>query len=239
MNSLDVALSTGALADLGAAGPACDFTFVVRDRSYDLPSVAAEFLSPRLRQLHAIDETINEITLAVGDLDEVFENFISLSQGSTVTIDLETAEQFVMICCELEDWDVAALIDGKMKMSVTKDNAIDLLLFHSNISSDFSSEVNLIASHFHEVAAATDRLSISLISEIISDRSPRVESEDWLYYYVMNRMRTSRDFKGLLEFVEFEYLSSSKMSEFINLIWSSASELNISILRGLCMRLMC
>jgi hypothetical protein len=74
--SLDVGLSAKGLANIPRRVD--DFTFLVGSRRYHCPSLIAEFLSPRVSELHGIDDTVREFCVEVDaeDARDVFGAFI-------------------------------------------------------------------------------------------------------------------------------------------------------------------
>jgi hypothetical protein len=65
MNVNKTVLSSRGLANVQCETASPDFTFIVGSGRYQCPSVVAEFLSPRASQLHAIDATINKLSLDI------------------------------------------------------------------------------------------------------------------------------------------------------------------------------
>jgi hypothetical protein len=78
---------------------------------------------------------------------------------------------------------------------------------------------------------------ISVMSEVLSSGSLKVEDGDFVYDYIVRRMLSDSDFFSLLDFVRFDYLSDSNISEFLDLISYSPSDLNLFLFRRLRSRL--
>jgi hypothetical protein len=221
MDSLRISLSARLLGTLRVPATEDNFTFVVDGRCYCFPSTAAEFLSPWVRDLHALDATINELSLVINNDSDIFEKLIAFSQGEAV--------ELLPVCSALRNWELAGSIDRLLNPSQTADAAIGRLLLYSQTPSD----IDFLASRFCDVAG----FGISMLSDIISHPALQIESEDWLFDYIAHKMELDTAFINLFEFVEFRYISASKMSDFINMVSGSAAALNISILRKLLDRL--
>jgi hypothetical protein len=233
MDSVSISLSARSLGTPRVRATEDNFTFVVGGRRYCFPLVAAEFLSPRVRALHAIDATTNELLLAVDNDNNVFGSLIPLSQGAAVSLSQQSAAELLPVCAALSNWELAGSIERLLNPSQTADAAIGRLLLYSQTPSD----LGFLASRFCELAGSADGLGISMLSEIISHPTLHIESEDWLYDYIIYKMEQDSAFISLFEFLEFKHISRMKMSEFIDRISGSEAELNISIYRKLLGRL--
>jgi hypothetical protein len=122
-----------------------------------------------------------------------------------------------------------------LKKSITAHDAFARL----GTSMDVSSEIEFIASHVYEMSDEVNSADISAMSAILGHESLHIESEDWLFEFILSRMAENLEFVGLMEFVQFEYLSTSNLSEFIDNICEPIQELNVCILRRLRFRLQC
>jgi hypothetical protein len=102
--------------------------------------------------------------------------------------------------------------------------------------------VDFVASHFFEI----ERLLLvkfprTIIIQILSSESLRIESEDSLYEFTREGIEKDCNDFEMLEFIQFEYLSCGKMSDFIE--WSCESHevfrdlFSMRIWRAICVRL--
>jgi hypothetical protein len=229
MDPVRVALSSRALQQIQAKGADGNFTFIIGRCRYQWPVIAAEFLSPRVCRLRSIDATIEEVSLQTDDFGGHFERFLLLGRGEAIEIDEKSRNPFLHWTRELKNSELAAQISSREHISI--ENACELLAFHSETLCDISSDLAFVASHFCEVAKHTTKLNSSVISAVLSHPSLTIESEDFLYRYVMN---SSLD---LLEFVRFENLPPDVISDFLDTV--CIEDMNLSVIQRLKSRLVC
>ena len=57
-----------------------DFTFVVNGKIYSTPRFVADILSPKIRKLHYVDESINEFRINTDNesIEDYFQDFLKL-----------------------------------------------------------------------------------------------------------------------------------------------------------------
>jgi hypothetical protein len=215
-----------------------DFTFVVGSRRYHCPSFIAQFLSPRVCSVHLIDDTTKEFSISVDDKQEIFNDILSLGFGDDVVFDATNKTTILSICCGLGNSELYEKICQGFEEELCVDNVIDRLNDLNNIGKDISREVEFIASHFHELKDSLKSMtSSSMIMAIVNHSSLKIESEDSLYEFIVNGISNNCEFFGLLEFVRFEYLSTSNFIEFFDMMSNSFEYFNESLWRSLRSRL--
>jgi hypothetical protein len=190
-SSLSVRLSAKGLFNVRAESPDAKFAFIVAGRRHECSWGAAEFVSPRVSDLHSFDATIDELIIDVDDPENFFDEFVAAASGGCVTMSPPNCEVFLSICAALDNRELSR----QLSPTITVSNAVDRI----RLGVDISAEVAFIASHFYEFAAGVDELPLPIISEIISHPSLALDSEDSLYDFVRNR-----DLE-LLEYVRMEY----------------------------------
>jgi hypothetical protein len=97
---------------------------------------------------------------------------------------------------------------------------------------DISAELELIASHFCDflrLPDALNRLSFSVIYDIISRGSLRLDNEDSFYSFIRKFTETNREMFHLPEFVRFEYCSPDVMNDFCHFLSGHFYEITTSI----------
>jgi hypothetical protein len=194
------------------------FTFVLGSRRYRCPSSVAQFLSPRVCHLHWIDATIDELGLEVYDRDELFRSVLEAARGGSIALDSAHRRTFASIFAALWDSELCeCVLGGRMAM----EKVVNRLQFLSRTRCDVSTELELIASRFYEFSHhpdALNTLSFPLIYERLGHRSLRLESEDCNSELISKVTETNWEFIRLLEFVKFEYCSTDKMKNLLELI---------------------
>jgi hypothetical protein len=217
-----------------------DFTFVVGSRRYPCPSFVAEFLSPRIYDIHSVDDTLNEFRVEVQDPNAHFEAFLGLSEGNSVSIDEGNRQTILEICIELRNSELYNGISACSTNEVQIGNVIDRALFASRTGCNIAADLEFISSHFYEIkepAEALKSFDVATIFEIISHLSLKISSENSLYDFAMDCISKNPDFSILLECIRFEYLSQSKFMEFIIFLSNSFEYLSYSVWESLRRRL--
>jgi hypothetical protein len=227
MATVEVRLSAAGLANIRHRELPDKFTFIVGAHRHECPSIPADFLSPRVSDLHSIDPTLSELSLDVSDPGGVFDGVLLLGRGATIGLESSLGPKFGEFRRELRNWELPDF------ESITASNVFDRLLGGSgNLL-----ELEFIASHFCELSEKMSVLDNSTVCAIISHPSLKIESEDWLYDFIANR--PPGDFLRLAEFILFEHLSASRVCHFLDLVADSISEIDLPLLRRLLPRLAC
>jgi hypothetical protein len=95
--------------------------------------------------------------------------------------------------------------------------------------------VDFVASHFFEIERSLlVRLPRTIIIQILSSESLRIDSEDSLYEFTRERVGNDINDFELLEFIQFEYLSCGKMSQSHEVF---RDLLSMGIWQAICVRL--
>jgi hypothetical protein len=100
------------------------------------------------------------------------------------------------------------------------------------IGCDISREVEFLSSHFYEMKNGREifkSLRSSMMSEVLSGPGLRIRSEDILYELIIGPIGDDYEFQSLLQFIRFEYLSTSQFIGFFDLIYESFHYLDYSI----------
>jgi hypothetical protein len=195
-----------------------DFTLVVGSRCYQCPTMIAEFLSPRVCDLHALDPTAKELLVLIDDPKDVFSELLSLGDGKTIAIDSAKRSAIMAICGELWNSELYENLRQGTSDEVTVEGVIERLTYRSRMHSDTSEEVEFLASHFYDISDPMNELRalpLSVVRDVVSHPSLRVASEDSLYDFIVSQL--SED-PSALECVRFEYLSVAKFVGFVDLI---------------------
>jgi hypothetical protein len=142
-----------------------NFTFIVGSREYLCPSFIAEFLSPRVCQIHSSDETMNELRLDIEDTKDVFSQFLSLGDGRTIGINRKNRFTMLAICEELWNSEVYDSVYRGTLTDITREKVIDRMRILSKKGCDISREVEFMASNFYDTdASEIESFSFAMIS---------------------------------------------------------------------------
>jgi hypothetical protein len=103
---------------------------------------------------------------------------------------------------------------------------------------DISREVESVVEHIAELLnRCFAELDCSILREILGHRKMQIESEDWLFDFVISSIERDISKVEVLEFIYFEMLNSSSMKQFAQLDFEYISGLNSQIWQRICNRL--
>jgi hypothetical protein len=148
--TISVRLSARGLANIQEKEEYNDFEFVVGESHYRCPWFIADFLSPRIAQLHSIDNTIGSFVINTKDAKSEFSKFLLLGRGDEIVIDDDNRDFYELLIQEVENAELSAMIfdNGQTEMSV--ETAIGQLGRHVRFNFDSAKLIELIASHFDD-----------------------------------------------------------------------------------------
>jgi hypothetical protein len=231
-------LSAKGLAMISWDNYECDFKFKIGTKEYFCPSFVAEFLSPRISNLRKNDCTIQEFQLETVDSEKCFECFLSLGFGSSVCLNGEDYLIFENLSFELGATEFYEQIFKEFSGDINPENVCDRLKKLEQLNCFCDDEIAFAASHFKNIdSTSIEKLSVSLLFQILKHDSLRIENEDWLFDIVLSLISKDQDYCSRLELIGYEYLSKSSIESFIDLISKSFEFLTYSIWQNLRSRL--
>ena len=235
MDSVSFELSGRSVGE-AAALEKRSFVFVVDGVEYPCCRFQACFVSARVRRLLASDCCLSRLCLRVTDDEDHFKDVVRLMNGHRISITPANASFLEACARELENDELLSRIlsfqlDGDISLS----NVVDRIRIKSESHSDYTSELDFIASHFSEVGFdVLQSLRVGDLELVLANPLLKLESEDKLYDTIMLLVRENGDdYTVLLRCVEVTYLSESKVKEFLDRIfpdmvdasvWASFSE---------------
>jgi hypothetical protein len=218
-------LSAKGLAMISWINCECDFKFKIGTEEYFCPSFVAEFLSPRISNLRKSDCTIEEFEIETVDSGKCFERFLSLGFGSSVYLNCEDYLIFQHLSVELGSTEFYEQVFEKFEIEINPQNICDRLKHLEKLNCFCENEIAFAASHFTNIdSTSIDKLSVSLLFEILKHDSLIIQSEDWLFDIVLSLILKDKDYCSLLELIGYEYLSKSSIESFFDLISKSSIE---------------
>jgi hypothetical protein len=174
-----------------------DFTFLVGTSSYCCPSFVADFLSPHISKLRSVDPTIHEFVIETADPHDDFLSFLALGAGYTVLVNFNNATFFGSLCRELANVVILQLISHSSHESLNCRTVIDQLLLLCELCGNCETEVAFCASHFHELPSSSlSKLSLPILSTILSHQSLKLKSEDSLYEFIFHQLERSWEYSA-------------------------------------------
>jgi hypothetical protein len=246
--TLKLSLTAKGLAILPSSIYKNDFTFMVGGHKYECPSIIAEFLSPAICRLRETDISLISYTVNTNDSTGEFLKFLSLGQGSTLSIDSSKHSFYYDVCEQLENSELLAVLMNGIEVEMTSNTVLKRLKRIQRVNGDFGKEIEFAASHFNEISSSISVSNSGSISDcnsitfeilylIPAHPSLKVKDEDWLLSFVIDIVSKNDTYFSLFEIIQFEYLSDSGIRQFVDIISMSFGLLTISIWTQLSNRL--
>lgn len=165
----DVSLSAKGLMNIPRTIIDHDYTFIVGSTRYECPLFVACLLSPRISSILVTDPTMREFVIETEDASGYFGEFLSLGWGSTLEVSAGNRNRYFQFLGEL--WN-RELFESQAGNSLTRENAIDRLLFAIAANAVSSADIDFCASHFFELdITRANSLDLKIVLVIISNSS--------------------------------------------------------------------
>lgn len=221
-----------------------DFDFIMNKEIFSVNRIIADFLSPIVRKIHAVDPALSAFEVKnEHEYDKCyFRDVIRLAEFQQVELTDENIKPLQYFFTQLGNSELmeSILYENNVNSSnlkekkptvLTKENVFQQLRLKHQIELSVKDEINYISSHLFELESIIenhdDVLSFDLWREILSSHSICLSSEDWLFEYILQRSKKDRSFISLLEFVKLKELKTSSLHKFFSEV--SLSELNSSL----------
>jgi hypothetical protein len=184
-----------------------DFQFKIGNNKYFCPSFVAEFLSPRISNLRKSDSTIKSFQIETVDSAKCFERFLSPGFGSSVCLSCEDYLIFEKLSVELGSTEFYEQLFEEFEGEINAQNVCDRLKHLEQLNCFCEREIAFAVSHFTNIdSISIDKLSVSLLVQILKHDSLIIKNEDWLFDIVLSLILKDRDYCSLLELIGYEYL---------------------------------
>lgn len=229
-----------------------NFTFIVDGKRYRTPRIVADLLSPKIRRLHFVDETINEFCIETNnnttinqESEDYFEEFLQIFTNDHIILNNQQKMFFTKYFSELGNTDECIRIQSDILSSISTENAIDQLLIILNISHHISDDISIetsiindsitfISKHFEEISKEKLKLlPIEFLKETLNSNSLQIVDEDSLFSFILSLYSADHSYSELFECVIFSNVSKSSIDDFVeqfefedmnSFIWSSICE---------------
>lgn len=236
----DLKLSSKGIANIPVELYDDNFEFIISGVIHKCTLITAEFLSPKICALRRADPSISEYTFEAADPLNKFGEFLSLPSESHLGVSSETFDFFVSVSRELENSELLSqLVSGYFAANeINTSNAVSHLQMKQYHFESDEEEVRFIATRFSEIKGLGN-LDVHLLRRVLSHPSLRIESEDFLYNFIVERIREDESYAELLDCVIFKFLSYKSIKHFID--WSQSfifDHLNSPLWNALCERLL-
>jgi hypothetical protein len=205
-----------------------DFTFNVNQHSFTTSTFRAQFLSPVVSELIRSDPTVHDFEISRCGAEDCFHLFLLFANGEQLTVPASQTPLFLAVCSDLGNTEIVELIFPNEPASVEN---IGLRLQLRATDSD----VEYGCEHFTSIDHSS--FPADVLHLLLRDDRLRIESEDWLLTVIKTLIETDESYRILLETIESQYLSSSAIREYCELLTpDSVSRMGWeSICRRLCL----
>lgn len=197
-----------------------DFLFIVDGKKYPISRFEADLLSPIIRKMHFVDESFNTFYINTNgkfsDCD--FSSFLSLLNFNPCSFDQKTILYFKYLFENLGNFNESKKIQFTNPLTI--DTVFEIigqkrLFYHSNDS--IEEEVNFSASHFGQLdKEALKKLDADVIDLILKSDNLKIEDEDYLLNFLIEKYSEDSDSMFLFENVNFLNVSKEEFSHFFN-----------------------
>jgi hypothetical protein len=209
-----------------------DFTFIIGSgQCYHCPHFLAEFISPRVFNIRQADSTINEVSLSVDD--NCFSSLLtSIERGESLSTSQDARSTYLDLFCQLQNAELCEFV--KQELSIA--TCFDLIKMNCALESDSSTELDFLASKFHEFDDPLSKLKsldFWMIEKIVLSQELKLKSEDSLYTFICAGLDTNSDFFSLFQHIRFDSRSTENMCEFCELVSKSFDRFTLSIFESL------
>lgn len=220
-----------------------DFSFLVNGYEYRTSRFVADILSPKIRQMHLIDATLDQFIITTqeqGDFSH-FLDLIKFNRTSLSADDINFISELIGIL-DIKAIDFHIHIEEEEK-EITLDNVFQNILKHEKsgiiCKSFLDKEINFVCSHFYEINKEQQeilkKLTKNSLIEIFSNSELRLKSEDQLLNIINDLYKSDHDYSTLYEYVNFSYVSSISINEFVDIF--DHNEMSGEIWDSICKRL--
>lgn len=223
-----------------------DFTFIVNGKEYKTSRIVADILSPKIRNAHLTDSTINNFYINTNDQkndNDNFSNFLKLVNYSTNSIETNLINEYSEYFYRLGNNHEYVRLQLINLNPITKENSISNI-FKEEEKNEFSITyeddelkkfILFISSHFYEIdKEKMKELPKSAIYSILSSPDLQISDEDSFLNFAIEMYLTDRSYSDLFEYVLFNNVSENSIASFISTF--SIDDLNVNIWKSICTR---
>jgi len=204
-----VRLSASGLTNAPFAQLEADCRLIAGGVRYPFPRVVADFVSPRVAQLHRTDATADSYTLESADPETLFPDVLALGFGHDVAVTATNRTFLRALAEDLGNSELAELVGDPGSGSVTADNVIGRIPRKGRLGLSATAEADWLARNLCDVPVL-EQLGVDDSHGILSRECLTLVDENWLARFVIARMDGDAACFGLFGLVRFEYLSAER-----------------------------
>jgi uncharacterized protein (DUF2249 family) len=204
-----------------------DFTIKFNNKSIEFPTLLAEFLSPIVSTKRKQDSTIHSILINHDIQDEnIINDLEKLVCGKEINLIKES--EIVSILLLLGN---AEIFEREYYPDIQIDNVYSLLKSKKKVKANYENEIKFISEHFEEMK--NENFSIDLLNLILSSEHLKIQSENSLFSFIEQKIKTNIEYSNLLQYLHIEYFTQNEIEQYVlfidslysydikGLLWSS------------------
>ena len=234
----EVFLSARGLMNVAIGSNDDEFTFIVDNKKYYCNKFFADFISPKVAEIHFSDSNADHFVIDISDKNRHFEKVMKLMRGFTVEINEENAVFLTAVAEMLGNKELVDLI-GIERINIDNANVMNLLLSKLEFGFNVDSEINFIAEHIVEFNVADlVKLNPSVLLAVLKSSALETPEDDekWLLDFINEVIELGGDdYKTLYQCLPFEDLPVNDMRSVLNNI--DLHDVNLDLWEALCRRL--
>lgn len=233
-----------------------NFTFFVNGKQYKTNRFIADLLSPKIRNYHFSDQSIDKFDIDISNFNrnkknsnekDYFDEFLGLSSFSNVKLDPNRLKYFLNYFYILGNSDEYYRLKSYFLKDITKENAIEQLISFANLDSNDNESIDpndqsiqeiiqFIAKNFWSISKEKLKLlNINILEIILSQESLKVQSENSLLHFILELYKKDPSYSPLFEYIIFPNVTEDYFEQFINEF--EFEDLNPKIWHSICYRL--
>ncbi|KAI5499950.1 protein ubiquitination [Trichomonas vaginalis G3] len=195
-----------------------NFTFIAGEHEYHCHSFFADFISPKIAEMHLTDPLADTFYIDLNDDNYEFQKIIDLMQGKTISN--VRPSYITKVAKILRNQELFDAFSVKLDYNAEEPDfqgIIAIIDEKHDFGLDYSTEVNFLAQHFHDIPhKLLYGLPLPVMEKILTSKLLLIDSEEEIFNIVCNLIKyNGPEYAHLFSNVIFENLDSKTMSSFI------------------------
>ena len=196
-----------------------NFVLIVNDQPYYLSRFFADLISPKINDLHKIDETILFFNLDVeeeGDLNQI----IFFLKNNQIELDDLELPYFYDVLSNLGNLEESQTFDLLLQGEITQKNVFKKLVLRKKNNQNNQIEIDFVAGNFFEILQSEDgkkslkELDYETQEQILTNGFLNV-NQDVLFQYILELYKESKTNTDLFQYLSFDSLSKNSIKTFM------------------------
>ena len=217
---MEIVLSARGMSNPGLQTMNKDFTFNVGKTAYQCPRCYADFISPKISQIHVQDPFVDSFDIEIDDDDHKFEMMMDLMKGKTVSITDSDAIYLREVGTILGNAELLEMVDMTSHLPLTVHTVFNRLAEKHRLYLRTDAEIDFIAAHMFEVPEESlYELDATSLYYILNSHELQVESEDALFNLIKTIiLGKGQEYRFLLSCLLIDYMTVDAVHELLDFI---------------------